>query len=201
MLNDPGSLGISFSLPGWAREFISAPRTPQDDFERMRFVLRLAQRNVDEGAGGPFAAAVFERDGGRLIALGLNLVESRGLSVLHAEIVALSLAQRVLGAYDLSRPGLPTCLLVSSAEPCAMCLGALPWSGVRGLVVGARGEDVEAAGFDEGAKPADWVGELARRGVATVRDVERPLAAALIRDYVRRGGAIYNPASSRLRSE
>jgi tRNA(Arg) A34 adenosine deaminase TadA len=121
------------------------------------------------------------------------MVASAGLSILHAEIMALSFAQKKVGGFDLSAPGLPAHELVTSAAPCAMCLGAVPWSGVARLVAGARGEDVEAVGFDEGAKPADWCGALQSRGIEVISDVLRDEAASVLRDYAARGGEIYNP--------
>ena len=159
--------------------------------DRMRFVLDLACENV-AADGGPFAAAVFERDGGRLLAAGANRVVESGCSCAHAEMLALALAQRRAGHYDLGRPGVPACELVSSAEPCLMCLGAVIWSGVRALVCGARGEDVCAVGFDEGPKPADWAGELRRRGIDVTPDVLRDEARALLDAYRDAGGPIYN---------
>ena len=92
---------------------------------------------------------------------------------------------------------LPAHELVTSVEPCAMCLGAVPWSGVRRLVCGARGEDACAIGFDEGAKPADWVRGLESRGIEVQRDVLRAAAVAVLRRYVEEGGVLYNPSSSR----
>jgi len=73
-----------------------------------------------------------------------------------------------------------------------MCLGAIPWSGVRRVVCGATGEDACAIGFDEGAKPADWVGELRKRGITVVRGVLQTEAQAVLRQYIERGGVIYN---------
>ncbi len=159
--------------------------------DRMRFVLELARENV-AADGGPFAAAVFERDSGRLLAAGANRVVASGYSCAHAEMLALTLAQRQAGHYDLGRPPHPACELVSSAEPCLMCLGAVLWSGVRGLVCGARGEDVCAVGFDEGPKPADWPDELRRRGIGVTPDVLRDEARALLRDYQAAGLPVYN---------
>jgi tRNA(Arg) A34 adenosine deaminase TadA len=114
------------------------------------------------GTGGPFGAAVFEEQSGRLLATGVNLVVAAGCSLLHAEVVALLLAQQRLGRFDLGGEGLPVCELVTSAEPCAMCFGAVLWSGVKSLVCAARREDVERLGFDEGPKPVDWPAELER---------------------------------------
>ena len=160
--------------------------------DRMRFVLSLARQNI-AAEGGPFAAAVFEHDSGRLLAAGANRVISSGYSCAHAEILALSLAQRRLKHYDLGRStSSQACELVSSAEPCVMCLGAVLWSGVRHLSYGARGEDVSALGFDEGPKPPDWIGELRRRGIEVSSDVLRDEACVILREYQAAGRPIYN---------
>ncbi|NQU41334.1 MAG: nucleoside deaminase [Lentisphaerae bacterium] len=180
-------------LPAWVED---ACRPPDHDFStteaRMQFVIELARRNVEAGTGGPFAAAVFDLDQHRLIAPGVNLVTSQRCSVAHAEIVAISLAQQQQGHYDLGHQGQPICELVSSTEPCAMCLGAIPWSGVRALVCGARGDDACAIGMDEGAKPSAWVAELEQRGIRVTRDVCRAVAVEVLQDYKRAGGTIYN---------
>jgi tRNA(Arg) A34 adenosine deaminase TadA len=194
----PAPVSFDFQLPDWATAHMRSAAALPDLGARMRFVIEAARLNVERGTGGPFAAAVFERDTGVFVSLGVNLVETARASVLHAEIVALALAQKRRGLYDLSDPVLPAHELVSSAEPCAMCLGAVPWSGVKRLVCGARGEDVEKAGFDEGAKPDGWPAALARRGIEVVMDVERRQAADVVDAYIRRGGMIYNPAKSSL---
>ena len=164
-------------------------RTVED---RMRFVVELSRLNVRKGTGGPFGAAVFERETGRLLAPGVNLVVGSGCSVFHAEMVAIMVAQRVVGTFDLGGKDLPPYELVASTEPCAMCLGATPWSGVRHLVCGARDEDARAVGFDEGAKMAEWAGSLEDRGISVERSVLREEAVAVLREYAERGGEIYN---------
>jgi hypothetical protein len=45
--------------------------------------------------------------------------------------------------------------------------------------------------FDEGPLPADWVGELERRGIAVVRDVLRDEAREVFHLYARVGGTTY----------
>lgn len=187
--DDPPTV-IQFELPSWLAAAWPAPGTVLTTAEeRMRLVIDLAQRNVEQGGGGPFGAAVFELGSGRPVALGVNLVLSQRCSVLHAEIVALVLAQRVLGTHDLS--GGAGCELVTSVEPCAMCLGAVPWSGVRSVVCGARDEDARAVGFDEGHKPLDWSDGLTARGIRVTCDVLRSEAAAVLQRYRQRGGVIY----------
>jgi tRNA(Arg) A34 adenosine deaminase TadA len=184
---------VKLRLPDWVGELSSAAdrryRTVED---RMRFVVELSRLNVRNGTGGPFGAAVFERETGRLLAPGVNLVVGSGCSVFHAEMVAIMVAQKSLGTFDLGGEGLPSYELVASTEPCAMCLGATPWSGVRHLVCGARDEDARAVGFDEGAKMAEWAGSLEARGISVELGVLREEAVAVLQEYAALGGEIYN---------
>lgn len=189
----PGLLAFQLSLPPWVNAYLaSRPEMAATDEARMQLVIALAKLNVENGTGGPFGAAVFASQSGELLSVGINLVVPAGCSVAHAEIVALMLAQQRLGTHDLGGPGLPACELVTSTEPCAMCMGAIPWSGVRRVVCGAREEDAVAIGMDEGAKPADWVGAFRKRGIDVVRDVCRDAVAEVLQLYARQGGLIYN---------
>ncbi len=180
----------TFRLPAWVDEVAGDPeqRLTTDD-ERMALAVALARRNAAEG-GGPFGAAVFDREDGRLVAPGVNLVVPASSSMAHAEIVALTLAQQSVGTFDLGAGRSRE--LVTSAAPCIQCFGAVIWSGVTRLVCGARKEDVEAIGFDEGPVPPDWVAELERRGIEVQRDVLREEAATVLRDYAASGAPIYN---------
>jgi tRNA(Arg) A34 adenosine deaminase TadA len=188
---------VTIHLPTWVESFLAtAPTIFKSVEDRMRFVLELSGQNVQQGTGGPFAAAVFENDG-RLVTAGVNLVVTAKCSVFHAEIVALALAQRVMGRYDLSDGGRLQYDLFATTEPCAMCFGALPWSGVQRLVCGARDEDARAIGFDEGPKMIDWVTALNDRGIAVVRDVLRTDAVAVLQNYAVTGGTIYNAGRPR----
>lgn len=158
----------------------------------MRFVIELASTNVARGTGGPFAAAVFETNTGQLVATGVNLVASTNCSLAHAEMVALANAQQAVGHYDLGTANIPEHELVTSCEPCAMCYGAIPWSGVRRVLCGARGGDAEAIGFDEGPKPKTWMAALQKRGITVVRDLCRAEAITVLQQYAANGGVIYN---------
>jgi tRNA(Arg) A34 adenosine deaminase TadA len=184
---------VKLRLPDWVGELSSdADRRYRTVEDRMRFVVELSRLNVRNGTGGPFGAAIFERETGRLLAPGVNLVVGSGCSVFHAEMVAIMVAQKSLGTFDLGGEGLPSYELVASTEPCAMCLGATPWSGVRHLVCGARDEDARAVGFDEGAKMAEWVGSLEDRGISVELSVLREEAVAVLQEYAALGGEIYN---------
>jgi len=185
-------LELRFSLPGWVCGYVGEGEVVCGSIEgRMGFVVGASRQNVRRGTGGPFGAGVFDSDG-KLISLGVNIVEASNCSVLHAEIVAIALAQKALGRYDLSDGGKEHYELAASTEPCAMCFGAVPWSGVSRLVCGARDEDARSIGFDEGPKSTNWVEALEKRGITVVRDVLREEAAAVLREYGEGGGTIYN---------
>jgi tRNA(Arg) A34 adenosine deaminase TadA len=179
-------------LPDWLAPFVDQWARPLESAEdRMRLAVALSSENVHRRTGGPFGALVLERDSGRILGVGVNLVTTVGLSLAHAELVALSLAQSARETWNLGAA--EPVQLVTSCEPCAMCFGAVPWSGVSSLLWGACREDAEAAGFDEGDKPADWVATLQRRGIHTEGEVLREEATAVLARYARRNGAIYHP--------
>ena len=183
---------VTLRLPDWVEEVLSEDRVYPTVEDRVRLAIELSRFNIHHESGGPFGAAIFERETGRLLAPGVNMVTPLGCSVFHAEMVAIMVAQRVIGDFDLGGPGHSPYELVASTQPCAMCLGAIPWSGVRRLVCGARDEDAEEIGFDEGMKPADWVRSLEERGITVERDVLREEAASVLREYVEKDGEIYN---------
>jgi tRNA(Arg) A34 adenosine deaminase TadA len=184
---------VVLELPGWIESAVAGSEHVYPTVEeRMRLVIKLARLNIEHETGGPFGAGIFESKGGRLISVGVNLVESADCSIAHAEMIAIAVAQRVIGSYDLACEKGVDYQLVTSTEPCAMCLGAIPWSGIRRVVCGARDEDARSIGFDEGHKPPDWVKSLESRRITVVRDVLRQEAKAVLSEYRERGGLIYN---------
>ncbi|MGD9020719.1 MAG: nucleoside deaminase, partial [Lysobacterales bacterium] len=119
----------SIELPDWIGSFLVARQEPLANVSRrMQLAIDLAAENVRQGTGGPFGALVVNEATGEPVSVGVNLVTSSGLSVAHAEIVAVTLAQAALGEWNLSKAG--PLQLVTSCEPCAMCFGAVPWSGI-----------------------------------------------------------------------
>lgn len=180
-------------LPAWVADYlVQQPETYPTQDSRMDLVIKLAQLNIQYGTGGPFGAGVFRLDTQELVAPGVNLVLSSKSSIAHAEVVAMLMAQQLVGSHNLGAIGFPTHELVTSCEPCSMCLGAISWSGVRHIVCGARGSDAEAVGFDEGPKPANWILELELRGIAVTTDISRGKAASVLQQYVQSGGEVYN---------
>ena len=192
MSNPPTHFDIA--LPQWARDRVSdLPNVVAETDAQMELVLEWARLNVQHRTGGPFAAGVFTLAEGELIAVGVNRVIPCGLSSAHAEIVALSLAQRRVGQFDLAQVGSSGCRLVVSAQPCAMCFGAVLWSGVGSLVVAASAEQVQRiTGFDEGPLHPEWRRELARRHIELHDNIRSEEAETILQQYVAQGQAIYN---------
>ena len=181
-------------LPDWAPdELQQLPQFLPDLEARMEAVLRFARLNTENQTGGPFAAGVFERDSGRLMSIGVNRVIPLNCSSAHAEVMALSLAQQRLGVYDLGGPGLPAHQLVVNWSPCAMCFGAVLWSGIRSLVIaGADAEMMAITGFDEGPMPDKWREELAKRGIELIEGVLREEALVDFRTFTASNPVVYN---------
>ena len=182
---------VCVTLPAWVDEVVDWTRPYADDEARMRLAIALATENVQRGMGGPFGAVIVEEESGRLVAVGTNRVVPENNSILHAEMIAFMIAQRSVGSYTLGAPGLPAHTLVSSCEPCAMCLGATLWSGVSRLVCGATRDDAMRARFDEGPVFPESYRYLEDRGIAIVRGLLRAEARGVLERYAL-SGEIYN---------
>jgi tRNA(Arg) A34 adenosine deaminase TadA len=182
-------LQLHLTMPVWVHDFEFAAIYPGDE-AKVALTIELARRNVEARSGGPFGAAVFNATD-RIVAIGVNRVLQQSCSVAHAETMACMLAQQRLQRSRLNEEGGPI-TLATSAQPCCQCYGATFWAGIDRLLIGARSEDVMAlTEFDEGPLPADWIGELAVRGIEVVRDIEREAAREVLRAYGEGGGARY----------
>ena len=87
--------------------------TQTTDAAMMQRCIALAKIGTRRGEF-PFAC-VIAKDG-KVVAEATNQVVQDGDVTRHAELVAVSLAQKALGARDLSG-----CTLYTTVEPCAMC--------------------------------------------------------------------------------
>lgn len=185
MTIDGLALRYSIELPDWvADELKNVPDILPTREDRMALVHRLAARNFVEGNGGPFAAIVIERETGRLVSIGVNVVLASGVSSAHAEVVALGMAQTRVGGWDLGGRDVAAHELVVNWRPCVQCYGATLWSGVTSLVVAGSGPELEEiTTFDEGPMVDDWAQQFEARGISVLDGVLRDEAIAVFRDY------------------
>ena len=158
----------------------------------MRLALAVSRPNVERGTGGPFGAAIFERQSGRVVAVGMNSVVRYNNCVLPGEIMAFMMANQAVGSFTLNSSNLPVHEMHTSCEPCAMCLGAALWSGVQRLVCGAARDDAAILSFEEGPVFPESYHYLQERGIEVVRNVLRHEARAVLELYRQNSGKIYN---------
>ena len=104
-----------------------------------REAIALARKNMDEG-GGPFGAVII-RDG-EVVATGANRVTATHDPTAHAEIVAIRRACEALQVFHLEG-----CEIISSCEPCPMCLSAIYWAKLDRVYYCATRKDAEDVGF------------------------------------------------------
>ena len=187
------SSAVTIRLPDWVEEFTGTDRIYGSDEDRMRLAIELARQNVAHGTGGPFGAAVFQQVSGKLVSVGVNLVVALNNSSLHAEVVAFMFAQQAVGSFTLSTPDRPAHELFTSCDPCAMCLGAVQWAGVKRVVAAADRDDAEEVAFDEGPVFDESYRYLERRGITIERGFLREEGRQILLDYRNNNGRIYNP--------
>ncbi len=118
-----------------------AQATPAET-EALRDAIRQA-RAIAERRGAGIVAAILSGD--RVIAMQANAVQEDTDPSRHAEIVAIAAACKALGRVDLSGA-----TLVTTLQPCEMCLAAMRWAGIGRVVFAARQEVVDPKYFQFG---------------------------------------------------
>jgi tRNA(Arg) A34 adenosine deaminase TadA len=150
----------------------------------------LARESVRNGWGGPFGAVVVQ--GGAVIATGQNLVLRTGDPTAHAEMVAIRNASAALWPApvqpdpDADVPGrirmLAGCVLYSSSFPCPMCLSAISWARIAGLVYACGVADAASIGFDDEFQYREFALPEAERALP-IRQAGRDLAWPAMQEW------------------
>jgi tRNA(Arg) A34 adenosine deaminase TadA len=104
------------------------------DRDLLRLALAAAERAKAAGRH-PFGAIVADEHGNVVAEAGNNAMPPEGDPTQHAERLAAAQAAQTLSPEQLAR-----CTLYTSAEPCAMCAGAIYWCNI-GRVVYAMSEE------------------------------------------------------------
>ena len=183
---------VRVDFPDWVDGLVDWGRSYHEDGEKMRLAIELARWNVIHGTGGPFGAAIVEIATGELVSVGMNSVVRLNNCTLHGEMMAIMMAQARLQHFTLRNDSERSYELITSCEPCAMCLGATLWSGVRRLVWGAHRDDARKLNFEEGPVFPASHEYLEARGIEIVEGVLREEANEILELYRERRGIIYN---------
>lgn len=145
------------------------PQRPYDEaLLRRSFAVAARAR---EAGDHPFGALLADRDGNVLREQGNGYTSEGNDRTAHAERLLASWA-----AQHLSLEQLQGCTLYTSAEPCAMCSGAIYWAGIGRVVFGQTERDLKAQTgaheenptldlpcqvvFEAGQRPTEVVGPL-----------------------------------------
>lgn len=104
--------------------------------------LAQAQAGINLKEGGPFGAVVILDE--IIVGQGHNTVLRDNDPTAHAEINAIRDSCRYLNRYNLKGA-----LLITTCEPCPMCLGAIMWAHVSSVIYGCNSHDAALVGFDD----------------------------------------------------
>ncbi len=99
-----------------------------------------ALEGMKNGDGGPFGALICR--GETVISLGHNSVFLLSDPTAHAEIVAIRKASQ-----QLKRLFLDDCCLITTCEPCPMCLSAIFWARIPRVYYSCTRRDAAEIGF------------------------------------------------------
>ena len=109
---------------------------PEDE-NLLRRSFDVARRARDNG-DHPFGSILTDKSGAVLMEQGNGYSSEGGDRTAHAERILASRAAKAHGVEFLA-----DCTLYTSAEPCAMCAGAIYWAGIGRVVYGQTEKDLK----------------------------------------------------------
>jgi len=150
----------------------------------LRRAFDLARQSRSRGEH-PFGALLADADGTVLMEQGNGIAEQGGDMTAHAERLLASRASRAYSPMLLA-----SCTLYTSAEPCAMCAGAIYWAGIGQVVYGQSEKSLKAATGNHHENPTldlpcRTVFAAGQRKVAVIGPLLEQEAAALQDDFWR----------------
>lgn len=107
----------------------------------MKLAVASAEETMKLGIGGPFGAAVIDKDG-KIVSVASNTVLRDHDPTAHAEVNAIRQACKELGTHDLTG-----CTLLATGYPCPMCLSAIIWANIKKVYYGCTPKEAEKIGF------------------------------------------------------
>ena len=140
-------------------------------------------RRARESGDHPFGSVLADEHGNSLMEQANGFTSEGWDRTAHAERLLASRAARTYDPAFLSR-----CTLYTSAEPCAMCAGAIYWAGIGRVVYGQTEKTLKAetGAHDENPTldlPCETVFKAGQRSTEVVGPLLEDEAAALQADY------------------
>jgi len=160
---------------------------PHRDHEGLlRRAFAVARRSRSQG-DHPFGALLSGPDGAVLMEQCNGFTAEGHDMTAHAERLLATRASRAYGAAYLA-----DCTLYSSAEPCAMCAGAIYWAGIGRVVYGQSETSLKAATGAHAENPTldlpcRTVFAAGQRSVEVIGPLLEEEAAAIQADFWKEG--------------
>jgi len=114
--------------------------------------MRLAIAEARRNPAYPFGAVIVRPETGELVARGVN--DSRANPILHGEIACMNDYVRLNG-----NRGWADKVLYTTGEPCSMCMSALVWACIGGVVFASSIDGIRRAGIGQIAITARQVAD------------------------------------------
>ena len=112
-----------------------------ENYDIMYLAKVQAEVTMKLGKGGPFGAAIIDKDGNIITVASNTVLESHDPTA-HAEINAIRQAGQILGTHDLSGY-----TLYATGYPCPMCMSAIIWANIKKVIYACPVQDAEQIGF------------------------------------------------------
>jgi tRNA(adenine34) deaminase len=116
--------------------------------------MRLAMVEARRNPAYPFGAVIVRPDTGEVVARGVK--NTRANPILHGEIACMNDYVQSHG-----NQGWAALALYTTGEPCSMCMNALVWAGIGGVVFASSIDGIRRAGIDPIGLTARPVAEAA----------------------------------------
>jgi tRNA(Arg) A34 adenosine deaminase TadA len=141
----------------------------------MRQAIVLAEEAVTNG-DHPFGALLVKD--GVVVLTAVNTIHTQNDITRHAELNLVSQAAR-----QFSSEFLAECTLVTSTEPCAMCAGAIYWSGISRIVFGCSATALGQIAGDDFLIPCAEIFARGTRPITVVGPVLEEEGTAVHQQY------------------
>ena len=151
----------------------------------MELAIKRARETMNQNLGGPFGAAVIDKDG-TILSVTSNSVLGDHDPTAHAEVNAIREACKVKGSHDLTG-----CVIYATGYPCPMCLSAIIWANIKTVYYGCTPADAEEIGFRD-----DFIYNFIQDGLQdkTILEIEeknRQDCLVLFKEYQEQSKEIY----------
>jgi guanine deaminase len=151
----------------------------------MELAIKRARETMNQNLGGPFGAAVIDKDG-TILSVASNSVLGDHDPTAHAEMNAIREACKVKGTHDLTG-----CVIYATGYPCPMCLSAIIWANIKTVYYGCRPSDAEEIGFRD-----DFIYHFIQDGlqdetILEIKEKNRQDCLVLFKEYQEQSKEIY----------